>query len=139
MGEKRRRDTAVLQAALASLPGPPDNAPGPFRARYAASVEALRQGLCHECQAQVTLDEVRESDQLQVTARIHHAPECSLSHSSMKKLAHELHYEWEWSKGGNRIVLRRAPGSPPRGPDVVFRPLEPPEEGLHPRRPEADQ
>jgi hypothetical protein len=139
MRQKRQRDTAAVQAAMASFPGLPDTAPGLFRARYAAAVEALRQGRCQECQAQLTFDETKASHPLEVTAIMHHAPECSLSRSSMEKLADELHYDWEWSSSAYRTALGLAPGSPPRGPVVVFRPVEPPEEGLHPGRPEADQ
>jgi hypothetical protein len=92
---KRHLDVQLLQAALNAFPGPPDNAPGPFKERYDRSVDALRRGQCDDCgtrRADAPHKPVDNHVAFQIS--IHHASTCPLHPPNLERYARELGFEW---------------------------------------------
>ena len=99
MRRKKKLDPQLLQdalpAALHAFPGPPDNAPGPFKERYYRYVDALRRGQCDDCH--VRRDEASHKPvdgHVAIQISLHHASTCPLNPSNLELYARELGYEW---------------------------------------------
>jgi hypothetical protein len=78
-----------------ALPGPPDNAPGPFKERYYGAMDALRRGQCDDCHMRRDESPHQPIDGLPTFhLSIRHASTCPLKASNLELFARELGYEW---------------------------------------------
>jgi hypothetical protein len=92
---KKGLDSQLLRAAVNAFPGPPDDAPGPFKERYYRAVDALRRGQCDDCQARRADAPHQPVDgHVAFQVSIRHAPTCPLHPPNLEQYARELGYEW---------------------------------------------
>ncbi len=95
MRKKKALNPQLIRAAVDAFPGPPDNAPGPFKERYYRAVDTLRRGQCGDCHVRrIDAPHTPTDGHTTFQIEIHHASTCPLNPTNLELYARELGYDW---------------------------------------------